>query len=775
MTKVTAKGAALVGDSYLRALYGEVAAHLESCELKTEYLSDTWSHTLKQKGRLHAFEDLLSMLAAGNRVNSWIDDFNYLNDETVVDSEDARAILARGLPEFGAPRKQLQAGGRQVSCQFVQQAVFAGRLIEAIDARGISEPVVMEIGGGLGGLARILRAHYGDRLTYYAVDLPETLAIQEWYLRGCFPEAPTAFKAGRTRVEFKRGGLNFVNAYALETQEIALDVAVNIDSMQEMNAGAVRAYLRYLEANISERGLFYFQNHFGHSATGIREPSEYPLDPRWTVAAAQVVPQIEVCSEGIQLRMILHRTRAPEDPATRRLVLRALWNAFMSGLPAHSPRLVSELAALPASQAPAAAAPKVAEAFRRHGVPLDAEAPRRLLRSPYWAAPREYPGTFDRRPAPGVELTRTLARADGVWRAQAALLALMSEAAASRLDAGAAAEGIARLVEPLPRLAEGSDYWAAYVAAILLALRQESAGRAVLGAARARSRNPHWLVRFAYLADRFGLPEAREEALAALGTGELDYFVGLKAAELAAVRSPERAAARIEAALARAGGEPSKLWPLARTAARLGRTDLAAKAARAARAAQGAVSSETVLGVLRACPPGTPRAGLEGFARSFEAPVGGRLEEDYAVFHGFVLAELGERERGLELARRAVRRFRADYFRLGQLGRQLQGAGRDDLADLALERSLALRPGTFLHHDFIGDVYFSARRYAPARRQFEAALRLRPYPRHIQAKRLYCILPQALRELGTLGRPSDWSLIFQRRHDFYHDIGPSTK
>jgi putative sugar O-methyltransferase len=762
----------------LRGLYREVAAHLDGCELKTEYLSDTWRHTLKQKGRLHPYEDLLTMFAVGNRVNSWIDDFNYLNDASVLPEDDAvlARVLALGPSEFGSPRKQLRLGRRDVSCQFVQQSLFAAKLIRAIEARGISSPSVMEIGGGLGGLARILRAYYGERLTYYAVDLPETLAIQEWFLRASFPSAPTAYKGTSRPAAFARGGLNFINAYALESQRVPIDVAVNIDSMQEMNSDAVGAYVRYFEANLSPRGLFYFQNHFGHSAAGVREPSDYPLDERWTVAAAEVVPQIEVCSEGIQLRLILERTGAREDPQSRRLVLRALWNAFMSGRPAHATALVAELARLPARLAPAKAAAAAARALRAHGVPFsDAEA-RRLLRSPYVAEGRAYVGAYDARPRPGARLGFTLGASDALWRAQSRLLALMDSAAARAATPDEARRGVAAAARLLPAAAAArSDYWSAHVAAVQLALGQGRAGALTLDAAVRASQNHHWLVRFAYLASRFGLADAADRALARLDGRELDYFVALKAAELAAPRDARKAAAALAALAPAAGAESARLWSLARTAGRAGLADLAARTAARALALCPGTSAETVLGVLRSCAPGARSPELVALARGLERPAAGRLEEDHAVFFGFVLAELGEAERGLALAEAALERFRDDYFRLGQLGRLLQGAGRDDLADRALARSLALRPGTFLHHDFVGDVYLGAKRYGPARRQFERALALRPYPRHIQAKRLYCSLPAALRDSGVFGRPSDWNLIFQRRHDFYHDIAPSTK
>ena len=38
-------------ESAEEALYNEIVAHYEACHVEKRYLSDTWDHTLAQKGR----------------------------------------------------------------------------------------------------------------------------------------------------------------------------------------------------------------------------------------------------------------------------------------------------------------------------------------------------------------------------------------------------------------------------------------------------------------------------------------------------------------------------------------------------------------------------------------------------------------------------------------------------------------------------------------------------------------------------------------------------
>lgn len=768
----------------LRQLYGEIVAHYEACQTNPASLSDTWVQTLKHRGTLYAYDEMLEMLAPGNKVNFWIDDLHYLIDPTVVDQRDpiVRRLLELGESDFGAPRKDLRAAGRRMSSGFLHHLVYAAKIIRLVEAQGIQEPAILEIGGGLGGVAYLLRQYFQDRLTLYLVDIPETLMIQEWYLRATAPEAATAYKATRAPVVFQRGGLNFINAYVLASQDMPFDVAINADSMQEMTRETAQAYIRYFEKNMTPGGFWYFQNHYGHSTLSVPEPSEYALDAQWTLHAAEMAYQMECCAESEQARFIFLRTTAPEDPTLRAWMLRVLWNGFVSGRLPNNPSLVSALAAMPRQPTPAAASAALAQALRTHQVPIDVALAEALQQSLYFP-PARFVSLFQTEPVWAAEEPALAQRhMEAVWRVQSAVLQQMRAAAG---EAGGSASSIARQLAALcqrqllslPDTAT-SEYWSGYVACLLMVLGQPAPAKQVLLACAAGSANPYWLVRFSYLLSRFGDRAAAQALLRQVPQAEaLEYYLALKYAELeAACESLDAAGARLRRLEEAHQDELPRLAALARTAARTGALDVMARAfaqlwkrfpeARIAQAWQ----------MLRAASTGPSADAVRTHLQQrFAHEPLEAVDLASAGAYGVLLVELGRQDEGRAAIAGALSDPSMDYYRLGHLARLLQQARLPALAGQCLERSVPLRPESALHFEFVADVYFAGQQYAPARAYYAKSLAIRPYLRHTQAKALYSALPEALRQSGVFGQPAELGLVFQRKQDFYHDIGLSNK
>lgn len=100
---------------------------------------------------------------------------------------------------------------------------------------------ILEIGGGYGGLAHLLRTAIGT-VEYTIVDLPESLIYSAMYLSACFED-----------------GFRFIPNYRF--RELAgerFDLVINTLSMSEMSEKQVRAYCRQL-AGMTPR--FFEQNH----------------------------------------------------------------------------------------------------------------------------------------------------------------------------------------------------------------------------------------------------------------------------------------------------------------------------------------------------------------------------------------------------------------------------------------------------------------------------------------------------------------------------------
>lgn len=762
----------------LSELHEEVVEHFRRCQSREEFLSDTWAHTLSVKGALYSEQTMTNMLMLGNKVNSWIDDFNYLIDATILDLTDpvVQKLLAFGQSDFGRPRKDIVIGGQRYTSNFIHLVFYATRIIHAIEERGIAEPRVLEIGGGLGAIAYLLRAYYGSRLTFYVVDLPSTLLIQEWYLRACFPEAVTTFKAADAHVEFKQGAFNFINAYVIESQDTPFDVAININSMQEMDRAVVETYLRYIERNISPNGLFYFQNNFGHTSSPVEEPSEYKLDANWTLRAVEAAYQIDCAQTAEQCRIVFWRTPQQEDVNTRRLVLRVLWNGFCAGSVPNSAALVDELRGLPARYAPDSAVGAIADILQRQRIAIPREQIERLRESIYFG-----PQTFvefmgpDVVPIPGTKDHKQL-HTETLWAIQSSLLQLMKKSAAAD---SANTEELCDVVRATVqtrfqelRDTARSEFWSGHYGGLLLATHSEPAGRELLMECAARSENQCWLVRFAYLLSRFQLTDDARRVLQALTRFEpLDSFVALKAAELEhALGNPGRAVELLGAVERENSAERANWLSLAKTAVRTGNYEIARRAALRLINFSPQDAGNSLLAVLE----------VDHHAPDFDAELMAANEvalehPQVALRYAAYLFRNGDATRARHLVSNALANTQMDYFQLGQAGRVLQEAGMNDLADEVLVRSMELRPRAFLHYDFVGNVYLGAGRYCEAEQAYGKALSLKPYLRHINAKHLYCLLPPAVRDARVFGDRGDLGIIFQRQQNFYHDLGAATK
>jgi len=752
-------------------LFDEVVEHRRRCTDNPEAISDHWGHTLDQRGGAFTLDEMLGMLEPGNRVNARIRDNAYLIDATAVDFDDpAQArLLAVGESNVGRPRREILLGDARHSSVFLNAVALAGDVVAAIERAGIVEPRIMEIGGGLGLLAGALRDYYGDRATLYCVDIPEMLMIQEWYLRSRFPEAATAFRPSAGAGVLVPGGINFINAHALAADDVALDVAVNVNAMQDMKAEVADAYIKYVERNIADGGVFYFCNTTGQSTTSTPEPTEYGFDGRWTPAAAGLAYQIDTTLPTEELRLVLVRTVEPEDAAVRRLALRLIWNGMLAGDLSSGRAAVEALRGL--ARQPAAARRGVID---RLGIaPADVDAVSSGLHF--------RPQSFHKRFAVPSSATGAEARMRRMWDAQSRLIGLMRRAAgeAPTVAAAAAADATVSIARDLDRGfdSDSSEYWTAYVASFLLPLGARDAARARLAKAAARSECAAWLVRFAHLSAAYGLAADALDMLAraARDLGD-DPALALKGAEIIHACGDGRRAGET---LARIAGRVRASSPLgstlAKTAARLGQVGILGGVC-AALASDGAPAEPALLDILwfaaRALPADAVRAIHDDVARRMR--LGNALPAASALYGG-VLVRLGRDDEGRRRLDEATQEFAGSYFRQGWLGRLYQDLGDDARADACLGRSLEIRQNNFMHHEFIGNVYLSASRWREAARHFERAVELKPYLRHIQARAAYCRLPAAVRDGGAFGRPHELDMLFQRGQRYYHDIGPQSK
>ncbi len=757
-------------------IYKEVMTHYRSCQGRAELLSDTWAHTLVQKGEMYSIQEMMHMRFPGNRVNSWMVDSLFLVDGTIIDLH--HPVIARllelGESDFGNPRKDTKIGPKSFSSLFLIDVVRAARIIQMLEDAGLTHPRVMEIGGGSGLLLSLLKGYFKDRITLFFVDIPETLLIQEWYLRNCFPQADHAYKSSKEHVNFKTGGFNFINGYILETQDIEFDMVCNFASMLEMTEGTVQGYLKYIEKNISANGVFYFSNGFGRSSGCVTEPSEYPLDPHWKIESAAIGCPIEMCKNEYFLDCIFRRTKGPVNTEARRMILRTVWNGFPAGL-IQDENIIKELLALGDShQDPLEG---ITQILRKNDLQAS-EIP--LLKTSAYLAYDSYLHNVaeDRGQLNGKYQGRYYLENIN-RRAEVDIIRLMLDASVGQK--GMSIQSVKRQVNDLCAKALNfetsplnSEYWTARFAGMLLSLGAVDKGVHLIRSCVENTEQARWLVRFAILLSRYGCLKEANWILERLEDKLLDPFLLLKRVELkkSCGHSQEALVKELADVFSFYGSDPVIRIEIAKTAAKIGALEILQEACfnlkeknmLAQRVGNPFFRISSL--AIASLPSGQA---CEFIQKCYQLTSAQDTSSGLQMEYGVLNLQMGNSQEGFVILENIKKIFHDSYFNLGWAGSLLKKIGYHDLADTFLTRSLELRPNNFMHNLFMGGVYFSAGQYAQAGQLFEKAAVSKPYLLSLRARAAFCRLPDEIRDSGVFGNASDLNIIFEQDQNFYGD------
>jgi hypothetical protein len=117
----------------------------------------------------------------------------------------------------------------------------------------LEHPVIVEIGGGYGGLAYFLKRIL-PRATYYMVDLAEALVFPAVYLQVTLPEYvdETSFGEEAAKKDFR-----FVPSTNIHRISGPVDLVINTGSFGEMTAPQIDDYAKFVS---SKNALLYEEN-----------------------------------------------------------------------------------------------------------------------------------------------------------------------------------------------------------------------------------------------------------------------------------------------------------------------------------------------------------------------------------------------------------------------------------------------------------------------------------------------------------------------------------
>jgi SAM-dependent methyltransferase len=753
-----------------------MAENFHACVRDESAYSDTWSSSITRKGSLYGRHELENMLALGNRTNLLIRNLAFFLDPSGFDptNDIHRDLLLLGESPVGNPFADLEIQGLPCSSLFLYNLVTAAEIIDRIRRARIERPRILEIGGGYGTLCGLLRTYYGPKSTIIAVDLPETLALQEWYLRTRFPDATSTYKPDQRPIEFAEGGLNFINAHVLATQDVHFDVALNILSMGEMHRTVARAYVRYIERNIATGGFFYFLNSQAHCIGGTPDVSEYDFDEQWSLSDGKLTTPFENMAWTALMRFVLTRSATRFDRAVRRFTMRLMLSHAHTGFLGSRVSRDESLLNLANENDIDAATRRLASMIGpAHPSLAIAES---LLHTMY------VPQTlFDSRSClrdfHEVDGGRGVTRRafDAIKCFEGDLFRAMRDASARRHEPAQAQlkrsyrDRDAAVEDFIIRMSgeDLSEYWTAWAAGMLGSVGNGYAAASLIKACLSRSVSTVWLARFAYLLQRFGRSEA-EPAIHQLALRpDLGWCDSLKLAEMQAVaHDVSDAESTLDAILSRSW--PDYVRPvLIKTAFRIGRKDIARSLlpfdflSRLDIAAFAVREHDPDFAVC-ALHDATDRM-LRNQSMAARLACG-------AIFFG-----LGERRRGATLISEVLDLAATDYFLLGEVGSLLHEVGAHEWAEQVLRRALATGPKNVQQLRFVGMAQLLGGAWTAAADCFERASAIVPHLPGLAAQGAYCRLSAPVREAAVFGTPNSLAILYQDETTFYHDIGINYK
>jgi len=165
--------------------------------------------------------------------------------------------------------------GKKLSEQLIQHMVITNDLVKHIDFSSEKRKVILDIGCGFGGSARLLH-YYTPNACQILLDLPETLFLTAYYLKYNFPNKKIALLEdiypNLNNLEEMIAEYDFIiiPPFVLDyVKESSVDLVVNASSLAFMSEEYLNYYLKETNRVLKKGGYFYSLNTTEDSEWGI--------------------------------------------------------------------------------------------------------------------------------------------------------------------------------------------------------------------------------------------------------------------------------------------------------------------------------------------------------------------------------------------------------------------------------------------------------------------------------------------------------------------------
>jgi len=121
---------------------------------------------------------------------------------------------------------------------------------------------VCEVGGGYGRLAKVITNYYKKSVKYVLVDsVAVSIMFSYQFLKNQCPEAKIGFYYNNDDFDLDKYDIYIVPSWHFEKMnKYQYDIAINIESMQEMNYEEIERFMNIFNDCVKENGIIYLSN-----------------------------------------------------------------------------------------------------------------------------------------------------------------------------------------------------------------------------------------------------------------------------------------------------------------------------------------------------------------------------------------------------------------------------------------------------------------------------------------------------------------------------------
>jgi putative sugar O-methyltransferase len=228
----------------------------------------------------------------------------------LLQEQQSRGLNLFSLPEviqesqWSFPENDVRRSGRRLTPDFLRTVNISSQISTHVKARQGVALTVLELGAGLGHLARTLRL-LGISQRHVIVDIPETLVFSYCFLTLNFPEARCIMATDASQVEQAlTDHVDFLfvpNFLAQVLADTSIDLFVNTASLGEMRNETIRHWMTWLQTSINPKYLFTLNRYFNtmnpaiHTSRWDENECSLIYDDRWDMINWELSPPYTSC------------------------------------------------------------------------------------------------------------------------------------------------------------------------------------------------------------------------------------------------------------------------------------------------------------------------------------------------------------------------------------------------------------------------------------------------------------------------------------------------